>query len=274
MARPSRRALVLLATLATCSCAKRYEVRGIVLRTNPAAGTALIAHKAIPGYMPAMAMEFRARHAREFAPLQPGSRVSFTLRKNLAEHVRTTGDAFDPKEVDLTQAPLKPLPGALIPGFTLTDQHGAPFTLSALRGRWVAVNFIYTRCPLPEVCPRLTATFASLQRRFRDAPLTLLSITLDPRYDTPEILAAYARRTSAGANWRFLTGPPETVADVARSFGLFSWTEEGVIVHNSTTALIDPGGRLAALIEGSSFGLEEIAALINYSLAPTSPTRD
>lgn len=275
MARPSRRALVLLAALAACSCAtKRYQVTGIVLRTNRAAGTALIAHKAIPGYMPAMAMEFRARRPHEFATLHAGSRVSFTLRKNLAENVRTTGEAFDPEEVDLTQAPPQPQPGAPVPDFTLTDQHGAVFMLSTLRGRWVAVNFIYTRCPLPEVCPRLTATFASLQRRFRDAPLTLLSITLDPRYDTPEILAAYARRTSAGANWRFLTGPPETVSTVARSFGLFSWTEEGVIVHNSTTALIDPAGRLAALIEGSSFGLDEITALINYSLAPSSPTRD
>ncbi|MEP7365209.1 MAG: SCO family protein [Acidobacteriota bacterium] len=249
-------------------------MQGIVLRTDPAAGTALVAHKAIPGHMPAMAMEFRARNRQEFASLHAGSRVAFTLRKGLAEKVLTTGEAFDPKEIDLTQAPPKPQPGVLIPDFTLTDQHGAALSLSSLRGRWVAVNFIYTRCPLPDVCPRLTATFASLQRRFRDAPLTLASITLDPRYDTPEILSAYARRTNAGPHWHFLTGPAETVSTVARSFGLFSWTEEGVIIHNSTTALIDPSGRLSALIEGSSFGLEEITALVNYSLAPSSPPRD
>lgn len=266
MARPSRRALVLLAALAACSCAKRYQVQGIVLRKGPAPDRALIAHRAIPGHMPAMAMEFRARRPEDFAPLQPGSRVAFTLRKGLAESVRTTGEAFDPGEVDLTQAPPKPKIGSIVPDFTLASQRVSALTLSSLHGRWVAVNFIYTRCPLPEVCPRLTATFASLQRRFRDAPLTLLSITLDPRYDTPEILAAYARRTAAGPNWHFLTGPPETVSAVARSFGLFSWTEEGVIVHNSTTALIDPAGRLSAFIEGSSFRIEEAAALIDYSL--------
>lgn len=269
MARPSRRAFVLLAALAAASsCAKRHSVQGIVLRTNSAGGTALIAHKAVPGSMPAMTMEFRARRPQEFAGLQPGSRVSFTLRKGLAEKVRTTGDAFDATQVDLTQAPPKPRIGAIVPDFTLTNQQGSPLALSSLRGRWVAVNFVYTRCPLPEVCPRLTATFASLQRRFRDAPLTLLSITLDPRYDTPEILAAYARGNAAGPNWHLLTGPPETVSTVARSFGLFSWVEEGVVVHNSTTALIDPDGRFAALVEGSSFGLDEITALVNYSLSP------
>ena len=267
MARPSRRAFVLLAAATALSCAKRYTVQGIVLHTTPATGTAVIAHKAIPGYMPAMAMEFKAREAHEFAGLRPGSRVRFTLRNGLAEDVRTTGDSFDPEEVDVTQAPPKPQPGAPIADFTLTNQAGVQVALSSFRGRWVVVNFIYTRCPLPEVCPRLTATFASLQRRFGDEPLTLMSITLDPRYDTPEILAAYARRTAAGPNWHFLTGPPETVSRVAREFGLFSWVEEGVIVHNSTTALIDPTGRLAALIEGSTFGLEEISALVKYSIS-------
>jgi len=249
-------------------CAGKNCYEGIVVRVNPASGTALIAHRAIPGYMPAMAMEFRARHPREFTSLRPGSRVSFTLRNGLAERVRTTGEAFDPNEVDLAQAPPKPQPGAAMPDFTLTDQTGASVALSSFRGRWVAVNFIYTRCPLPEVCPRLTATFASLQRRFRDAPLTLLSITLDPRYDTPEVLAAYARTTAAGPHWRFLTGRPEAVSAVARGFGLWFWVEEGVIVHNSTTALIDPSGRLAALVEGSSFSLDEISGLIDYSINP------
>ncbi|MBN8731361.1 MAG: SCO family protein [Acidobacteria bacterium] len=268
MARPTRRALVPLAALLAASCAKRYPVRGIVVRPNPTAGTALIAHRAIPGYMPAMAMEFRARSPRDLTALRPGTRVSFTLRKGLAERVRILSDAFDPTEVDLSQAPPKPAIGAPIPEFTLTTHRGAPLALSSLRGRWVAVNFIYTRCPLPEVCPRLTATFAALQRRFRDAPVSFLSLTLDPRYDTPPILAEYARRTAAGANWHFLTGPPDELARVARAFGLWSWVEEGVIVHNSTTALIAPDGRLAALVEGSSFALEEIDGLLRYSLTP------
>lgn len=265
MARPSRRALVPLAALLAVSCAKRYPVQGIVVRPNPAAGTALIAHRAIPGYMPAMAMEFRARHAADFAPLRPGTRVTFTLRKGLAERVRILNDAFDPAQVDLSQAPPKPAIGALIPDFTLTTHRSQSLSLASLRGRWVAVNFIYTRCPLPEVCPRLTATFATLQRRHRDAPVTFLSLTLDPRYDTPAVLANYARRTAAGPNWHFLTGSPDDMARVARAFGLWSWVEEGVIVHNSTTALIAPDGRLAALIEGSSFALEEIDGLLRYS---------
>ena len=265
MAGAARRAVVLLA-LAAAGCGRRYPVQGIVVRTGPEPGTALIAHRAIPGYMPAMAMEFRARTASEFGALRPGARVSFTLRKGLVERVRVASGAFDPREVDVTQAPPKPLAGERLPDFTLTSHRGVRVSLDSLRGRWVAVNFIYTRCPLPEVCPRLTAGFAAMQRRFAGAPLTFLSVTLDPRFDTPEVLDAYARRAGAKENWHFLTGPGGEVDAVAREFGLFAWVEEGVIVHTSATALIDPEGRLAALVEGSSFALEEFAGLLRYSL--------
>lgn len=265
MAGASRRAVVLLA-LAAAGCARRYPVQGMVVRTGPGTGVALIAHRAIPGYMPAMAMEFRARTPSDFDALRPGARVSFTLRNGMAERVRVAGGAFDPREVDLTQAPPQPRVGDPLPDFTLTSHRGARVSLASLRGRWVVVNFIYTRCPLPEVCPRLTAAFAAMQRRFAGMPLTFLSVTLDPRFDTPEVLEAYARRAGAKAGWHFLTGSAGEVEGVAREFGLFAWVEEGVIVHSSSTALIDPEGRLAALVEGSSFALEEFAGLLRYSL--------
>jgi len=216
--------------------------------------------------MPAMTMEFRARNPVEFAKLRPGSRIQFNLRNGQAERVKIVSARFDPKEVDLSQAPPLPEIGQPIADFQLTNQQNRPTRLSDFRGKLVAINFLYTRCPMPEVCPRLTASFASLQRRFAGRPLALLSITLDPKFDTPGVLAAYAKTNAA--RWSFLTGD---TAPVARQFGMLAWAEEGVLIHNSTTALIDPRGNLAALVEGSNFRLEQLAALVGYHLEREFP---
>jgi len=97
-----------------------------------------------------------------------------------------------------------------MPDFTLTDQLNRPVRLSDFQGKVVAVDFIYTRCPLPDVCPRLSANFARLQTRFRERigrELVLLSITIDPQYDTPGELLKYAKIWNAEEQgWRFLTG--------------------------------------------------------------------
>jgi protein SCO1/2 len=142
--------------------------------------------------------------------------------------------------------------------------------LSSLTGKLVAINFIYTRCPLPEVCPRLAAAFASLQRRFRsDIPdqFVLLSITLDPEFDTPEVLHRYAASVGARRDgWRFLTGSRRQIDEIARRFGLIHWPEEGVIVHTSVTALIGRDGRLLAFVEGSNYRLEQLADLVAHYL--------
>ncbi len=242
-------------------------MEGMVLRVDPAEQTMLVSHRAVQGVMPAMVMPFRVANARELAALGPGSRIEFELRHQAAYRVRLietrrTEDFEFPRAAD----DLKP--GDVIPDFTLTDHLGRPFSFQSLRGRVVVVNFLYTRCPLPEVCPRLAAAFASLQRRYAQAipsDLALLSITLDPGFDTPEVLARYAASLKARPDgWLFLTG--ET-APVAKRFGLVHWAEEGVIVHNSQTAIVDRQGRLAAIVEGSSYRLEQLSDLLKQTIA-------
>ena len=123
----------------------------------------------------------------------------------MARRVVKTGDG----EIAAPKEKLRP--GDAIADFELRDQHGQMVRLSDFRGKVVAIDFIYTRCPLPDVCPRLSASFATLQKRFAGRDLVLLSITVDPEYDTPAVLAEYARRWGADSRgWRFLTG------DVAR----------------------------------------------------------
>jgi protein SCO1/2 len=97
--------------------------------------------------------------------------------------------------------------------------------------------------------------------------LTLLSVTLDPDYDTPEVLARYAASVGArSSGWRFLTGPRRQIDELARRFGLIHWPEEGVIVHTTVTALIGRDGRLLALVEGSNYRLEQLADLVAHHL--------
>jgi protein SCO1/2 len=164
--------------------------------------------------------------------------------------------------VPLPKAEGKVAIGDSVPDFTLTDQNGRGVTLSDFRGQLVAVDFIYTRCPLPDVCPRLSANFARLQKRFGDK-IVLLSISLDPEYDTPAVLTDYAQRWRADAQtWRFLTGSMDDVRRVAGRFGVVFWAEEGAITHTSSTAIVDPNGRLRALVQGSSFTSQQLIDLV------------
>ena len=249
--------------------AKSFAVDGIVVAVDPAARTMLVSHRAIGRYMPPMMMPFRVAESTELAGLYPGARVQFDLvvekTGSLARHVRKTGDGEIPP-------PKEKLPvGAPLPHFRLTDQTGAVVQLADLRGKVVAIDFLYTRCPLPDVCPRLAASFAALQRRFHDRlgrDLLLVSVTVDPDYDTPAVLAEYAKRWGADASgWRFLTG---NVADFAAALGEVYWTGEGSIGHNSITTIVGRNGRIAAAVDGSSWRIDQLADLIARELEDSS----
>ncbi len=252
---------------ATCALARSYRVDGIVLALDPAAQTMLVSHRPIARYMPAMAMPFRVEHPRDLDALYPGARVQFDLiitnRNSLARNVRKSGGADAGIAAPKDQLTV----GAPLPDFQLTDQLGRTVRLADLRGKVVAIDFIYTRCPLPDVCPRLSANFATLQRRFRDRlnrDLMLLSVTVDPDYDTSAVLADYAKRWAADpAAWRFLTGD---IAQLAAALGEVYWTDEGSIGHNSTTSIVNRNGRLAAKVDGSNYRIDQLEHLIANEL--------
>src|SRR5262249_17495831 len=153
-------------------CAKHYRAEGIVLRTDPARSAITISHKPIEGFMPAMSMQFRAARGENLAALTPGTRVDFELHvsksESLVRRIRAQQMRSDfPIERPANQLAI----GSSVPDFTLTDQTGGNVHLSQFRGRLVALDFIYTRCPLPDVCPRLSANFALTAKRLRDRPV-------------------------------------------------------------------------------------------------------
>ena len=261
--------------LLAAGCADRHSARGLVLKVDHQAGVVTVSHDAIPGLMDDMVMPFTASEPAELTDVKAGDVISFRLT------VRPDGSTVDriailsaaPADSGLILSPAKPTLASLnqqVPDFTLTDQDRLPVTLSALRGRAVVIAFIYTRCPLPDYCPRVLTNLGALRERFAGrigTDLTLLTVTFDPTHDTPDVLKAYAQRHGADLpGWRFLTGTPAEIARVCSLFGVEYWSDEGLITHTLQTAVIDREGRLAATAEGKSFTPRQLGDLVELSL--------
>ena len=226
--------------------------------------------------MDAMSMPFDLKGPARRVRVAPGDRVSFRLGvkgdRSFVDRIDVISAA--PVDAGLRRTPATPAltpVGAVVPDFTLTDQSARPLTLSSLRGKVVAVTFIYTRCPLPDYCPRMVENFRAVRDRFverMDRDLVLLTVSFDPTYDTPTMLARYASTHRAAVpGWHFLTGSAAQVERVCDAFGIQYWAEEGLITHSLQTAVIDRGGRLAATVEGKDFTPQQIGDLIASVLA-------
>lgn len=208
-----------------------------------------------------------ARQARVTAGDRVRLRLSVKKDRSWVDRLDVISAA--PVDAGLQQTPVAPMLvpiGSPVPDFELVDQSGAVVRLSALTGKVVAVTFIYTRCPLPDYCPRMVENFRAVRSRLaarmgRD--LVLLTVTFDPQYDTPHMLSMYAASNRAGGpGWHFLTGDAARIERVCNAFGIQYWAEEGLITHSLQTAVIDRDGRLVATIEGKDFTPQQLGDLI------------
>jgi protein SCO1/2 len=150
--------------------------------------------------------------------------------------------------------------GDSVPDCELTDQNGRPLRLSQFKGQALALTFIFTRCPLADYCPRMTAHFAAVQRAMGgDKNWHLLSLSFDPEYDTPEKLLAYARAHGADTSrWTFATAKPDVVKGLGAWFGLEARMKDGLIDHNLRTVVIDAEGRVQHIFQGNTWTPQEL----------------
>jgi protein SCO1 len=256
--------------------AKRYPLRGIVRGVDREKREVTVEHEAVPGFMDAMTMSFPVRDDPQvFEILREGDRLEAKLVVDGGDHwleeILTKG--FVP--TSSAGAPAAPSPGAAsvtpvpnrgvavgdpIPDFALTDQTGRTVRFSQLRGEPVAVTFLYTRCPIATACPLTATRFAKLDSLLKEKGFgKLLTITVDPEHDTPKVLADYARHLGANpARWKFLTGDPKAVAEVASSFGLIYYPDKGQVVHGQAAAVVDSDGRLATIYFGQMWEPEHL----------------
>jgi protein SCO1/2 len=270
-----------LLLLPACACApaaresagRRYELKGTIVSFDKGQQQVVIQHEAVPGLMEGMTMPFTLREPSAYDVMQRGDRIQATLvvdgeRSWLEEPIitQTAGPAGGAAE---PAAAAEPQPGAPFPDFTLTNQDGRPVSLRQYHGRALLVTFIYTRCPLPEFCTRMSTNFAALARALAAEPdlgayAHLLSVTLDPDYDTPKVLRSYgAAHTEAYQGerfeqWELATGRPEEIKRLAQFCGL-TYTQDGTqIVHSLRTALVGPDGRLVKIYRGNEWKPDDV----------------
>jgi protein SCO1 len=262
---------------------RTFQVHGQILAVDGAGKTVRIAHEAIPDYMPAMTMPFPVKSGEILSGLAPGENVQFELdvteKDSWISHIeKIAGDPLtETAGIHTAVTPVQDYVteriqlGEVVPDFGLIDQDGRPIRLSDYRGKVVVITFIYTRCPLPNFCPLMSRNFADLQERFSKEfanKYQLLSITMDPAFDRPEVLKDYASRYGASdKDWSFATGNAEQISFVAGLMGLYYAPENGLISHDFRTALVGPDGRLVHLWKSNEWTPYEVERMVRETLA-------
>ena len=276
------RQLILLLVVTTAACwantapaLRRFQLNGVVVGREVSPPRIVIAHDAVPGLMPSMSMGFEIGDLS--APvLADGDRIVATLlvseTKSWLEDVKVIGRSGAPG----TRTPTAghAVPGVLAPDLSLLDQNGRPTGLRAFAGRVLVVTFIYTRCPLPDFCPLMVKHLESVRRQLNDASLgegfAMLGITLDPTFDTPDVLRAYGEAVLKGSNrfdqWTLATGTPAQVEDVARFLGVAYRAEGGLVTHTLMTVVVSHDGRIIRMLESNSWQPGELYDVVREAI--------
>jgi protein SCO1/2 len=247
---------------------RSFAVTGVVAAPI-ADGRVMVAHQEIPGYMAAMTMPFQLGPDAPVM-LAVGDRVRFTLTvgPTSARAGRFEVTGHDPSVAAALRAPsperqARLRTGDALPAFSLTTHEGQPFAPADLTGRLTVVTFVFTRCPVPEFCPLLVQRFQQLQRdaasdrALRD--VRLISVTLDPAFDTPAVLAAYATAMRVDpARWQFVTGEQDQIARLTRGFAVHVERNGVLLDHTLATAVIDRDGRIVEIWRGNGWKVDGV----------------
>jgi protein SCO1 len=235
---------------------KRYRLTGRVVSTDKRANSVMIDGDDIPGFMAAMTMPYTVKDAAVLDKLTPGDQITADIvvqgDDSWLENIVVAGHSTPPKPSAALHIPAA---GDAVPNFKFVNQDNHPISLQRYRGQTLLLTFIYTRCPFPDFCPRLSRQFAEINRQLQNDPALyrkthLLSITFDPAHDTPKVLRAYAfscsgsKRASLFQHWEFAAPRPADLATIANFFGLDYQEDGAAITHSLSTAVIGPDGRI------------------------------
>jgi len=250
--------LMFLATSLACSRRKTYSLEGEVRGKNLATREVMVSHGDIPGFMPAMTMPYEMKNTAMLQELQPGDKIAADIIVSKdsdyywLEDVRIT-DESGREKIKLTE-PHVLMAGEGVPDVPMVNQDGRTIRLKDFAGKAVLVTFIYTRCPMPTFCPRLSSQFAKIHNELKKTPedykqTHLLTISFDPKYDTPGVLRkyglAYLEDDASGfSQWDFATPKDANLRLLAQAFGLDYEEEDNQISHTMNIGLIAPDGTL------------------------------
>lgn len=257
---------------------KTYALTGEVLSTDPARNVLVVRHDDIPGFMPAMTMEFIVSPG-DVAVVKKGQRIRGRLIPSekgdwrleqiwpdeavATTTVTTQANALRQDTLTRGRGVYREI-GEKIPEFALYDQSGEVVRSARFTGKQVMLNFIFTRCPVADMCPAATLKMMQTQKLAAEAGvknLELVSITLDPAYDTPGVLKEYASvRGIDTSNFSFLTGPENAIKDLLAQFGVIAEFEDDLLKHTLTTLLISEDGRIVHRADGRAWEAADFVA--------------
>jgi protein SCO1 len=251
---------------------KRYELQGRVVAVDSGSREITVAHQDIAGLMPGMTMPFQVARDQDwiFGKIGPGDHIHATLvmtdRAELQDISFTKGSETGS---DGTSNLRIPEMGDDVPDFVLVNQSGKAIHLEQFRGKPLLLTFIYTRCPVPDFCLLISNNFGEVLKQLQKSPQVfakaqLLSVSIDPAYDTPNVLRSYGERYAgkldpAFQHWQFASGSPEEVRKAADFFGLSYNQKEGQIVHTLQTVLIGSDGKIAKVYTGNQWRPADVA---------------
>ncbi len=249
---------------------------GEIIAIDRAAHQLIVRNEDIPNFMKAMTMPFTVKDPAVFDHSQIGQRIKATLvvtdTESWLEGVQVT--AQDPADTSPHSEIQIPSEGASVPDFAFINQDGKRIHLAQYRGKVLLLTFIYTRCPMPDFCPRMTNNFREIENSLKQDPAAyarthLLSVTFDPDFDTPTVLRHYALSTTSTPapelfpHWEFLAPRPQDLDAIAHFFALSVWEENGEkgngqITHSLSTAIIDGNGKLYRWYHGNDWKPEDL----------------
>lgn len=251
---------LLLAVFVGCSRTKTYRLQGEVVGKNTTTSEITVNHGDIPGFMPAMTMPYRVKDPAVIQELQPGDKIAadVIVSKDRTDYwledVRIT-DESGRGQVQPPAAPHIPKPGEPVPDVALVNQDGRTIHLTDFAGKALLVTFIYTRCPMPNFCPRLSSQFARIHDELKKNPADyskthLLTISFDPKYDTPAVLRKYGLAYLDGdeggfVHWDFASTNSKDLVRLAQAFGLIYMEQDNQISHSMNIVLIAPNSTVS-----------------------------
>lgn len=261
---------------------KVFEVRGVIQELpGDDPSEVIIDHEEMPGYMDAMIMPFRAKNPSELEGLVPGAVVTFEYHvrelESWIEKVSDTGEVGEIKNMESANEAAVPLlsEGDLLPDYEFTDENGEAVKLSQLRGMPVALTFVFSRCPVPEYCPRMMRNFDETRTRLESDPeapekFRLLTISFDTENDSPEIMkkwgAAYGHQS--GQNWSLLTSETCcTINAIGGNVGLKFGEVNGSYQHNLRTVVLNPDGTIRRIFTDETWSTDELVSEIKAANA-------
>lgn len=246
------------ASSTSTSTGKQYSVRGKVVSVDAEDGVISLDTEAIPGFMEAMSMAYTLQDPSVASELHPGDRITAQLHLGGQGAVLSEIDVIQQASLNIKPTVQYHVPkaGDAVPNFALRNQSDKEIHLDQFRGKVLVLTFIYTRCPSAKYCPLMSRNFARLDTMLAADPRLyakthLLSVSFDPKYDTPAVLRSYGGAYTGQyskekfAHWDFAAPKQAELASLLQWFGVGVTSTDGKILqHSLSTAVIGPDGKI------------------------------